>query len=251
MIYNYDNMKINYQIYGRGRPLILLHGWGLNYHTFDHLIDYLGDNYTIFAIDLPGFGQSEQPQNSYNLTQYVKFLELFITELQIEKPIIIGHSFGGRIAIKYVSSHNDLVNKLILVDSAGIKKRKTIKQMVSIIRYKCLKKYYKFKKDATKYNQLLKVNGSNDFINASNIMKGTMSKVIKEDLRKYLKKINVETLIIWGKDDKETPYKDALYMSKTIKTSGLVTFENCGHFPYLEKKKYFHIVIGKYLGVIK
>lgn len=251
MIYKYDNMSINYQIYGQGKSLILLHGWGLNFHTFDYLIEYLKEDYTVFAIDLPGFGQSDQPLNSYNLSQYVKFLSLFITELQIEKPIILGHSFGGRIAIKYVASNNEYVDKLILVDSAGIKKHKTIKQTISIIRYKLLKKYYKIKKDATKYNQLIKATGSNDFINASNIMKGTMSKVIKEDLRKYVKKIKVETLLIWGKDDKETPYKDALYMSKHIKNCGLVTFENCGHFPYLEKKKYFHIVIGKYLGVIK
>ncbi len=251
MIYKYDNLNINYQIYGKGQPLILLHGWGVNFHTFDYLIDYLKNDFTIFAIDLPGFGQSNEPKNSYNLSNYVNFLRTFIIELQIENPIILGHSFGGRVAIKYVASTSNRVSKLILVDSAGIKKRKSIKKHFQILKYKFLKLYYKSKKDATKYNQLIKVKGSPDFINASNVMKGTMTKVIKEDLKKCIKKIQVETLIIWGKDDKETPYTDAIYMNKHIKNSGLVTFDNCGHFPYLEKRKYFHIVIGKYLGVNK
>lgn len=251
MIYKYDDLSINYQIYGKGQPLILLHGWGVNFHTFDYLIDYLKDNFTIFAIDLPGFGKSDEPKKPYNLIDYVNCINNFIIELQIDSPIVLGHSFGGRIAIKLVATKNTKISKLILVDSAGIKKRRTLEMNLKILKYKFLKKYYKLKKDATKYNQLIKVNGSPDFVNASNVMKGTMTKVIKEDLRKYIKKIKNETLIIWGKDDKETPYQDALYMNKKIVNSGLVTFDNCGHFPYIEKRRYFHIVIGKYLGVNK
>lgn len=250
MIYKYESLNINYQIYGQGSPLILLHGWGANYHTFDYLINYLKNNFTIYALDLPGFGQSDEPPIPYNLSNYVNFLVTFINELQITKPIILGHSFGGRIAIKYASINSN-IDKLILVDSAGIRKKLSIKKRWQIIRYKLLKFYYKKKKDIAKYNQLIKVNGSPDFVSASPIMKGTMSKVIKEDLKKYIRKITTETLIIWGKDDTETPYSDAQYMNKHIKNSGLVTFDNCGHFPYLEKRNYFHIVIGKYLEVYK
>lgn len=161
---------------------------------------------------------------------------------------MLGHSFGGRIAIKYASKYQNL-SKLILVDSAGIKKKISLKKKWQILRYKWLKYYYKKTVQIEKYNQLIQESGSSDFVAASNVMKGTMTKVIKEDLRKNLKHIQVETLLIWGKDDKETPYQDAIYMNKKIKNSGLVTFENVGHFPYLERKQYFHIVIGKYLGV--
>ena len=80
-------------------------------------------------------------------------------------------------------------------------------------------------------------------------MKGTLSKVIKEDLKKYLSHISVETLIIWGRDDEETPYTDALYMHKKIPNSGLVTFDDVGHFPYLERKNYFKLVLKKFLEV--
>lgn len=248
MEYIYDNIKINYDIRGMGPPLILLHGWGTNYHTFDEICKYLENNFTIYLIDLPGFGKSEEPRYVYFLSNYVHFLNTFINELQIESPIILGHSFGGRIAIKYASISKN-IHKLILVDSAGIKKKRTIKQNLAIIKYKYLKWYYRKSKNITKYNQLTKTTGSRDYTSSSNIMKGTMSKVIRENLKKNLKHINVETLLIWGRDDKETPYKDALIMKKKIPNAGLVTFDDVGHFPYLERKNYFKVVIKKYLGV--
>lgn len=248
MDYIYDNIKINYDILGMGPPLILLHGWGTNYHTFDDVCKYLKSDYTIYLIDLPGFGKSDEPKYVYNLSNYVHFLCTFITELQIDNPIILGHSFGGRIAIKYASISKN-INKLILVDSAGIKKRLSFKKRISILKYKYLKWYYKKNKDITKYNQLTATTGSSDYLASSNIMKGTLSKVIKENLKKNLKKIQVETLIIWGRDDKETPYRDAIIMKKHIPNAGLVTFDDVGHFPYLERKNYFKVVIKNYLGV--
>ena len=86
---------------------------------------------------------------------------------------------------------------------------------------------------------------------ASSIMKATLSNITKEDLKDLMKNIKCETLIIWGKDDQETPYKDALKINKLIKNSGLVTLENTGHFPYLENKKQFNKIISEYLQVNK
>ncbi len=248
MEYIYDKLKINYDIKGMGPPLILLHGWGTNLHTFDYVCKYLENSYTIYMIDLPGFGNSDEPRYAYNLSNYVHFLCTFIEELQIDNPIILGHSFGGRIAIKYASINKN-IKKLILVDSAGIRKRRTIKQIFNILKYKYLKCYYRKTKNIAKYNQLTSTSGSSDYVASSLVMKGTLSKVIKEDLKKCLPRINVETLIIWGRDDEETPYSDALLMHKKIPNSGLVTFDDVGHFPYLERKNYFKLVLKKYLEV--
>ncbi len=246
MNYKYDELKINYNIIGTGPPIIMLHGWGANYHTFDYLANTLKDNFTIFLIDLPGFGMSDEPRYIYDLNNYVHFLHTFIEELQIDSPILLGHSFGGRIIIKYASRYND-ISKIILIDSAGIKHKMPLSKKIQILKYKFLKKYYRITKNITKYNELINSSGSIDYINSTPIMKGVLSKVVKEDLKKYLKKIKNETLIIWGKEDLETPYSDALYMNKTIKNSGLVTIEESGHFPYLERKKYTSIIINKYL----
>ena len=185
MKYIYKNLEINYEVHGTKTPIILLHGWGTNINTFNNLINYLKDDYTVYAIDLPGFGKSNEPKFPFKLDDYVRFLEIYIKELQIENPIILGHSFGGRIAIKYASK-NQNISKLILVDSAGIKKRLTLKKKFQIIKYKFLKMYYRKTKNVTKYNQLIKVSGSPDYASATNVMKGTMIKVIKEDLKRYL-----------------------------------------------------------------
>ena len=80
MNYKYDNLIINYNITGSGPPIILLHGWGTNYHTFDYLVKTLQDRYTIFQIDLPGFGISDEPKYVYSLDNYVHFLKTFIYE---------------------------------------------------------------------------------------------------------------------------------------------------------------------------
>lgn len=250
MEYIYHDLNIFYEQVGEGDPVILLHGWGTNHHTFNALSKLLKSKYKVYNLDLPGFGNSKEPTQPFNVSNYVTILKSFIKDLNIENPIIFGHSFGGRIAIKYAGEGNS-INKLVLIDSAGIRPRQTILTKLKIMRYKFLKYFYKKTKNINKYNQLISVSGSRDYQAATPIMKGTLSLVIREDLKKYLSKINCETLIIWGKDDHETPYKDGIKMNQLIKNSGLVTFDNTGHFPYLEKKQSFLLVIAKYLEVEK
>ena len=250
MNYLYRGMNIDYDISGSGKSIILLHGWGTNKETFIPLKEELINSYEVHLIDLIGFGKSDEPFKPFNLNDYINFLNDYITKNNIVNPIILGHSFGGRIAIKYASKHQN-IDKLILVDSAGIKKRLTLTKWVSVRKYKLLKKYYKLFKKEKKYQKLISSSGSYDFKIASPVMKATLSNIIKEDLKNVLKTIKCETLIIWGKDDQETPYKDALKIKKLIKNSGLVTLDNTGHFPYLENKRYFNNIIKEYLQVNK
>lgn len=248
MNYKYKGLNIEYDIKGKGNPIILLHGWGTSKKTFHHLVEEIKSGYEVHTIDLIGFGKSDEPYKPMTLNDYVYFLRDYILRNNLNNPILLGHSFGGRIIIKYASIYED-IDKIILVDSAGIKKRLNIKTKYKIYRYKFLKKWFKLINNKSKYQKLINQSGSNDYKNATDIMKRTLSLVINEDLKKYIKKIKQETLIIWGKDDKVTPYKDALYMKKHIKNSGLVTIENTGHFPYLENKNYFHIIMKDYLKV--
>lgn len=248
MTFKYRGLDINYKIEGNGPPIILLHGWGTSMNTFDALTNEIKSKYQVHLIDLIGFGKSDTPINSLNLNDYVLLLYEYIEKQSIENPIILGHSFGGRIAIKYASNFNN-ISKLILVDSAGIKKRLKLKTKLKIKKYKFQKWWYKITKNVMAYNKLLLNSGSYDYKHAKESMKQTLVKIVNEDLKKNLKKINVDTLIIWGKEDKETPYKDGILMNKLIKNSGLVTMENTGHFPYLENKRYFNIIIKDYLKV--
>ena len=112
------DININYEVSGVGPPLIFLHGWGSNLHVFDKLVSQINEDYTIYQIDLPGFGESEI-LDSYTIEQYAEYIYLFCLKLGIDKPILIGHSFGGRIAVKYSSLYS--VEKLILISSPGVK----------------------------------------------------------------------------------------------------------------------------------
>lgn len=248
MDYIYKSKYVHYVKEGSGLPVILLHGWGTSSQTFVDTINLLKKKYTVYAIDLPGFGKSIEPDDGYTLDNYVELLELFIKDKNIYKPTIIGHSFGGRISIKYASTNTN-IDKLVLIDSAGLKPKDIVIIKYKIVKYKIKKKWYRLKKDVTKYNELITHSGSTDYQNASPVMKKTLSNVTKEYLDKYLKKINVETLIIWGTKDNVTPYKDALKLKKKIKKSGLVPLEGVGHFSYLEARRTYLKIIATYFGV--
>lgn len=248
MEYKYQELKINYLKVGEGKPIILLHGWCQNLNTFEGLIDVLKTKYTVYAIDLPGFGFSDEPEDPWSVKDYSNFLDKFCTDLKIHRPIILGHSFGGRIAIKY-ASNNSKIRRLILVDSAGLNINRGIKFYFRKWRYKLVKNYYKLIKNNVKLEEWFNKHASNDYKQATEKMRLTLKKVVNEDLRKDLRKIKAETLLIWGENDTVTPLKIAFKMQKKIPNAGLVRLEGLGHFPYLEDAKWFHIIIKNYLDI--
>ena len=108
------NLEINYECTGDGPDVILLHGWGQNIESFRPTIDFLKDNFRVWAIDLPGFGESQEPSYGFNIYEYENILSEFIKQNNIKNPTLVGHSFGGRIAIIYASRDNN-INKLFLI----------------------------------------------------------------------------------------------------------------------------------------
>lgn len=242
--YYYQDIYINYEIKGEGPPIIFLHGWGQSKETFYNIANQLL-NYKCYLIDLIGFGNSTEPYTPFDLNDYVLFLNQFISDLNIQNPIIIGHSFGGRIAVKYASTNNN-IKSLILINSAGLRK-KSVKRSLLTLKYKIKKKYYKLTKNIIKYNQLINTSGSKDYQSSSIIMKQTLSKIVKEDLTKNLKQINTKTLIIWGINDTITPYKDAVKMYKYIENSILKAYET-DHFSYINKEKEIIKDIKEFIG---
>ena len=117
------DININYEVSGVGAPLIFLHGWGLDLHTFDNLAKELSEDYSVYQIDLPGFGESDI-SDSYNIEEYANYINEFCLSLAIINPIIVGHSFGGRVAMMYASRYD--VDKLILISSPGIKEKLSV-----------------------------------------------------------------------------------------------------------------------------
>lgn len=247
MYFKYSGLNIYYEKKGTGSPIIFLHGWGCTGDIFTNITKDLYNNYEVYLIDLPTFGKSINDSVIFSINDYSNFLYSFIGELKIDNPILVGHSFGGRILIEYTSKYNNY-NKLILIDSAGIK-RFSIKKKIKILIYKCKKKYFKLTKQLMKYEYLISNSGSDDYKNSTNIQKEIMKNAVNYNQRKLLKKITKETLIIWGAIDKMTPLKDAKVFKKLIKNSELIIIPKTKHFPFLEEPIYFKTILNNYLGV--
>lgn len=249
MIFNIKNLKVNYEAYlneFETKNIILLHGWGSNIKSFKYTIEALKNRYNIYALDMPGFGDSDMVPYPYNVIDYANIVNDFIIQKNISDPILIGHSFGGRIIIKLVGFMNIKAKKIVLVDSAGIKPKRTIIYIFKLYLYKLLKQFkYIFGKRYLTF--IRNIFGSKDYNMVGDVLKKTLINVVNEDLKEELRNIKIPTLIIWGEDDKTTPLKDAKIMNDLISDSGLVIFKNAGHYSYIDKHYEFLKVITYFI----
>ena len=239
MYYNKESFSMYYEKYGHSRnKIIILPGWGNTRKTFNNMINHLKKNNEIYIMDYPGFGKSIFPDKDLTIYDYANLIRSFIKDNDINNPTLIAHSFGGRITTLISGYYKDKVDKLVLIDTAGIKHKKKLVIIKQIV-YKTLKKLISIlpkRKRSLYYKRLNNLFASVDYKGLNSYMKKTFRNIINEDLKYYIKEINIPTLIIWGKKDKDTPYKDALYMNKNIVNSKLISLENTTHYSYLEKE---------------
>jgi pimeloyl-ACP methyl ester carboxylesterase len=251
-----DNIKTNYIVEGEGETVLMLHGWGSNMQPFMPLVKHLSPYYKVYALDLPGFGQSEEPSTPWEVDDFVNFIMKFTKEMGIEKAILIGHSFGGECIIKLANITNlpFQINKIILMGSAGIRRPKTIKQKMKIKTYKLGKWFLKLKPVKLLYPDAFEhfqsKSGSADYRAASPLMRQSFVKVVNEVLGEhYFRNVTPPTLLIWGENDTATPLKDGQYMEQTMKDAGLVTIKNAGHYVFLDQQYTVHKVIDSFLNI--
>lgn len=248
------NLTINYIKKGYGKNVLILPGWGTTINTYMPLINSISNYANIYCLDMPGFGNSEEPDTYWNLDNYVDFIIDFIKSQNIQDLDLIGHSNGGRIIIKLMNriDLNFNVNKIILIGSAGIVHKKSQSKKFKIKIFKLGKKIVEIKPIKTMFPNLLsKLQnkfGSEDYKNASPVMKKTLVNLINEDLRELLPNIKVPTLLIWGENDTETPLQDGELMEKLIPDSGLVKIKNCTHYVFLEQTAYVNSIISTFLN---
>lgn len=251
-----DNIKTNYVVEGEGETILMLHGWGSNLMPFQPLIKHLSNYYKVYALDLPGFGQSEEPNTPWCVDDFVHFIISFTKQMGITDAILIGHSFGGECIIKLanITSLPFQINKIILMGSAGIRHPKTMKQKMKIRMFKLGKWFLKLKPIQLLYpdalEQFQSKSGSADYRLATPLMRQSFVKVINEILdESYFTNIKPSTLLIWGENDTATPLCDGQYMEKTIPDAGLVTIKNAGHYVFLDQAFTVHKVIDSFLNI--
>ena len=237
---NMGKSNINYIQYGKGEDVVLLHGWGQNIEMMRPLGDRIIDK-RITIIDFPGFGNSPEPDSVWTIDDYVNSLENLLKELKIKNPSIIGHSFGGRVAIKYASKNK--VNRLILFGSPCVREqRKSTKEKVlkSLKKLPLMNNFGEYMK---------KYIGSDDYKNASPLMRNILVNVVNEDLSENAKMITVPTLLVWGSLDDSAPLEDAKKLESLLPDGGLVVIDGCTHYAYLEALDYVSNIVNNFLEV--
>lgn len=243
-----NGVKINYRRGGSGAPMILMHGWGSENSTLA-LFERVGrEQREVFNIDLPGFGKSEEPPVPWGIEEYTQMLEQFVKTLGIEKPVLLGHSFGGRIAILYASRNP--VESVILVDAAGIKPRRSIVQKSKNCSYKIARTLLPKllgKRGEDIVANMREKRASADYRNSSPMMRRVMVKAINTDLRYAMPYITAPTLLLWGENDTATPMRDAHIMNRLIKNSTLVSFPGAGHFSFLDNPFQSAAVVRRFI----
>ena len=247
MLARINGLDTYYTVEGRGEPVVLLHGWGASSQSFGGLTAALADAFRVLAVDLPGFGWSQAPPAAWGTAEYAGHVERLLQEAGVGRAALVGHSFGGRIAISLAARQPALVSRLVLVASAGIRPQRRAGYYVRVASAKLARRIFSLpgwgaigeRIIATLSERL----GSRDYRRAGPL-RPTLVKVVNEDLTPLLPAIQAPTLILWGDQDQEVPKSAMEIMADRIPRSRLVVFGGAGHFPFLDAPE-------KFCGMVK
>lgn len=248
-----DGIKLHYDESGPmgGAPVVLMHGWGCDHTTVRSIAATLEGKMHVYNLDLPGHGRSSEPPEVWGVDEYTHLVEEFCRRHNIEDPVLIGHSFGGRIGL-LMASRNP-ITRMVLVDAAGIKPRRNPKYYFKVYSFKTAKKILPLLLGREKGEEIINKwrgkAGSADYRNSSPLMRAVMSKCINQDLKSVMPQIKASTLLIWGENDTATPLADAKYMEKHIPDAGLVSFADAGHYSFLDNPGAFKAVLKSYFKI--
>lgn len=244
-----DGARLHYETSGSGAPLLLMHGWGCDHTTVRSIAAVASQSHKVYNVDFPGFGESPEPADVWDVFAYAGILEKFIDLMGIENPVLVGHSFGGRVAI--ILAARKKASKVVLVDAAGIKPRRSFKYYYKVYTFKAAKAVMRLlmgREGAQKRIDKMRARrGSSDYAQASPKMRAIMSRVVNQDLSHLLPDITAPTLLVWGEADTATPLADARKMNSLLPDSGLVSFPGCGHYSFLDNPRQFAAVLKSFL----
>jgi pimeloyl-ACP methyl ester carboxylesterase len=248
---NVDGLNIEYTEKGTGAPILMLHGWGSSFKFYEPIIAALSNRFRVVAVNFPGCANSETMKTPWNLDNYCDFVLKFMALLEIENPILIGHSHGGRVILKMVAT--GLINppKIVLLDSAGLIPKKSFKQKFRAKSFKTIKKFLTLPVIKNYSGSLLEKArnhfGSADYNAAPLVLRQTLASLVNTDLRDILHKIACPTLLIWGENDTATPLSDAKIIEGLIGDCGLCVIKGTGHYSFCEKPFEANAIINSFI----
>ncbi len=239
MIKKFRDAEVFYRFFDKKSDVVnvYLHGWGCNHKMFLFCHKFLKNTSSLF-IDFPPFGDSSKNIKDWTIFTYANMVYSLCQQLGIKKINLIGHSFGGRVAIILAVLCKEEVQKVVLVDSAGLKPRRNIFYYAKVFIYKLKRK---FGKDVSNF-------GSEDYRKLNEDMRNIFNSIVTTYLDDFLPYIKNPTLIVFGENDKETPLYMAKKLHKNIKHSQLVVLENAGHFSFIDRRLEFLMTLENFLN---
>jgi pimeloyl-ACP methyl ester carboxylesterase len=229
-----DSLLTHYETHGKGKVILLLHGWGDSAAGLRPLQMALAKKYKVIAVDLPGFGGTQAPEEAWGLDNYAYFVDHFLAKIDAKKlHAILGHSNGGAVAVRAMARGWTTADKLILLASAGI--RGEYKGRVKALRLlakagkaltmplpKPLKEKIRHKAYTTVGSDML----------VAEHLQETFKKVVTDDVRADASHLTLPTLLIYGDKDESTPLKYARIFNDAIKGSKLEIVPGASHFAH-------------------
>jgi len=246
-----DSILVNYNDKGSGKIILLIHGWGDNLSTFDAISPILSKTYNVISLDLPGFGLSGAPENSWSLQDYAVFLQKFLKKInKLNIYGVIGHSNGGAVLLKGISLKLLRPERLVLIASSGVRNRKKRKKIALLI----LAKIFHFplmllpKNTRIKLKKYLYKKIGSDLFVAEN-MQETFKKIVNEDITNQISNISTKSMLIYGANDKITPPEIGKKLASKLQNSEFVAINAAGHFLHQENLQDITTIIEGFLNV--
>ena len=251
--------KIHYVEAGSGAPVILIHGLADNVAIWDPVIPALAARFRVIALDQIGFGRSDKPLLNYRVSTLVDFLDVFLTELKIERASPVGNSLGGWVAAAYALAHPERVERLVLSDAAGYA------ALAKTMDSRALRALRVASRDDIRYLGPLAFHDKRFYQDVDTAFKErvtagdsyTVAQVLDSMIRgddaldNKLQTLKQPTLVLWGREDKLIPLSFGEQFHREIVNSRLRIIDNCGHMPQLECPNEFSAAVLKFFSDTK
>jgi 2-hydroxy-6-oxonona-2,4-dienedioate hydrolase len=248
--------RIHYYEAGQGPNLIFLHGLGGEANNWAANIGFFAPKYHVYALDQIGFGNSDKPLLDYKIETFVEFLQAFMQEQNISKATLVGNSLGGWIAVDFTARHPELVDKLVLVDAAGIRAQDAPARIPidlnpsSLAGMRRVLEYIVYHKQVVTDDLVRHAFERHMQIGDGYTIQRVLAGIFGENQweNDKLGSIHTPTLVLWGHDDVLTPLSTGEGFQKAIPGAKLVVFDECGHIPQIEKAAEFNAELMKFLA---
>ena len=231
--------------------IVFLHGWGSNSPLwFSSTLKLAEYGFELYFLDLPGFGKSASPLHPFFLENYAEIVAGFMKKLELVRPFLVGHSFGGKTGVRIAAKKMTQLSGLVLVDSSGLPHTsfatqakigfaKTVKPLMNLSFMQGIR------------SGLLHLSGSDDYI-AFPELRETFVNIIREHVQDELPEISTPSLIIWGDrdDNSYTPLRDAPVFRSTIPVAEMEIIKNAGHYCFLDQPTVFFNVLLRFVEKI-